>query len=128
MSGGIYDFDYIRRCVGYADTTLSVVLLCSDDYQPSDPVLELIEYVQPRGDPAETATNRPGNTHPCFVVSEHRYGGETFAGRRCILQIPTANQVTWSINKGAKSISFNGPDDIALELIEPVPAAVKKGA
>ena len=126
VGGGTYAFDYIRRSVGYSDATLKVAVLCSAGYQPGDPLLELIEYIHPRGDPVETSTNRPGNAHVCFVVSDIDTEVKRLQTAGVSFKSPTANEVTWGINKGAKSIYFNGPDDIALELIEPRQTSTQK--
>ena len=128
IGGGIYDFDYIRRSVGYTDATLNVAVLCCADHRPGDSVLELIEYVRPAGAPADTATNRPGNAHLCFVVSDIDAQVTRLQASGVVFKSSTANAVTRGINKGAKFIYFNGPDDIALELFEPTRAPLEREA
>ena len=127
IGGGVYDFDYLRRSVGYPDATLNVAVLCCADHKPGDSVLELIEYIRPTGAPADTATNRPGNAHVCFAVSDIDAEVQRLQAAGVVFKSPTANSVTWGINEGAKTIYFNGPDGIALELFAPGPAAVGRG-
>jgi catechol 2,3-dioxygenase-like lactoylglutathione lyase family enzyme len=119
IGGGLYDFDYIRRTIGYTDAELKIVVLAFPVAPGSAPrdILELIEYLRPRGEPVDTATCRPGAAHLCFLVddilAEHR--------RLTTLGVAfksTPNQVTQGINKGAWSVYFNGPDGIALELFQ----------
>ena len=122
IGGGLYDFDYVRRQVGYPDAKLKIAVLAFGD--PPDRgrgVLELVEYLQPRGAAADTATNRPGNAHLCFLVEdlESEYQRLRAAGVRFK---STPNEVTFGVNKGAKAVYFNGPDNIALELLQPPPA------
>lgn len=118
IGGGTYDFDYIRRQVGYDDARLKIAVLSFGN--PPDRkrgVLELIEYLQPKGEPADTATNRPGNAHLCFLVEDldAEYRRLTEAGVR--FKSPP-NEITFGINKGAKVVYLNGPDGIALELLQ----------
>lgn len=115
IGGGRYDFDYVRRQVAFTDAVLDISVLISPD---GAGVLELIEYVQPCGEPASTATNRPGNAHLCFQVDdiETEYQRLSAAGVRFK---STPNEITSGINQGAKAVYLNGPDDIALELFEP---------
>src|SRR5689334_8405644 len=68
IGGGLYDFDYIKRQVGYPDAKLKIAVLAFAN--GSAGLVELIEYVQPRGTASDTATNRPGNAHLCFLVED----------------------------------------------------------
>jgi len=116
IGGGVYDFDYIKRQVGYPDANLKIAVL--GFAKGGAGLLELIEYVQPQGKAADTATNRPGNAHLCFLVDdiEAEYQRLIAAGVRFK---STPNEVTFGINKGAKAVYLNGPDGIALELLQP---------
>ena len=116
LGGGRYDYDYIRRTIGFEDGVLLISVL---GFPGNDAdVLELIEYVQPHGEPVDTATNRPGAAHLCFETQDiHadytrlKVGGVAFKS--------TPNEVQAGINRGAWSVYFNGPDGIALELFQP---------
>ncbi len=118
IGGGLYDFDYIRSIVGYPDAKLNISVLAFPD---SDHRLELIEYMTPAGEPTDTATNRPGNAHICFVVSDIEAEVARLRQAGVVFKSATPHEVTWGINKGAKGIYFNGPDDVALELLQPAP-------
>jgi catechol 2,3-dioxygenase-like lactoylglutathione lyase family enzyme len=117
LGGGLYDFDYIRRTVGYPDAVLKISILGSENPEDSHR-LELIEYVTPRGEAVDTATNRAGAAHLAFVVDdiEAEYERLRTAGIRFK---SSPNEVTFGINRGAKAVYFNGPDGIALELLQP---------
>jgi catechol 2,3-dioxygenase-like lactoylglutathione lyase family enzyme len=123
LGGGDYDFDYIRSQVGIADAVLRIAMLGfpGEEYAATRGRIELIEYRSGGGLAADTATNRPGNAHLCFLTSDidadHRR--LSAAGVR-FLSGP--NTVTWGINRGARAVYMFGPDDIRLELLQPAPA------
>jgi catechol 2,3-dioxygenase-like lactoylglutathione lyase family enzyme len=119
LGGGLYDFDYIRGITGYADAVLKIAILGLGSGAETHR-LELIEYVKPRSEPVDTSTNRPGAAHLAFVVEdiEAEYERLRAAGVR-FKSAP--NTVTFGINRGAKAVYFNGPDGIALELLQPAP-------
>jgi lactoylglutathione lyase len=120
LGGGDYDFDYIRAQVGMPDVALRIAMLGFADGQgmPTPHRLELIEYVRGTGQNADTATNRPGNAHLCFLTDDidGDYLRLSAAGAKFI---SPPNTVTWGINKGARAVYFKGPDDIRLELLQP---------
>ena len=115
IGGGRYDFDYVRRQVGFADAVLNIAVLT---FQSRADLLELIEYVQPRGQPVATDTNRPGNAHLCFQVADIDAEYRRLVARGVRFK-SSPNEVTFGLNKGAKAVYFNGPDNIALELFQP---------
>ena len=123
VGGGIYDFDYIRNIIAYPDAKLKIALLAYPEDATSRHLLELIEYLKPAGEPVDTATNRPGNAHLCFAVSDIDAEVRRLRAAGATFKSETPHEVTWGINKGAKGIYFNGPDGIALELLQPAPAA-----
>jgi catechol 2,3-dioxygenase-like lactoylglutathione lyase family enzyme len=122
IGGGLYDFDYIRRQVGYPDAVLKIAVLALPTATGSTPShrLELIEYYTPRCEPVDTATCRPGAAHLCFQVDDIQAAYERLceSGVR-FTSLP--NEITFGINKGAWAVYFQGPDGIALELFQPAP-------
>lgn len=116
VGGGDYDFDYIRSQVGMPDARLKVSVLADNDGH--EDLLELIEYVGARGSPTDTATNRPGNAHLCFLTDDIEADYKRLRARGVRFVSPP-NTVTWGINAGAKAIYLVGPDDIRLELFQP---------
>src|SRR6478736_5291873 len=69
VGGGRYDRPYIAAQTGFADAQLEIRVLrlpAGDGASAGrGQLLELIEYVHPRGVPSDTATNRAGNAHLC---------------------------------------------------------------
>ena len=123
LGGGDYDFDYIRAQVGLPEAVLRIAMLgfAGEEAAPARGRLELIEYRRAGGAPADTATNRPGNAHLCFLTDdiEGDVARLSAAGVRFVSGI---NTVTWGVNRGARAVYLFGPDDIRLELLQPAPA------
>lgn len=123
IGGGLYDFDYIRRAVGYPDAVLKISVLRLPGHTH---LLELVEYIAPVSEPVDTATCRAGAAHLCFRVDDI----ESEYARLCERGVKfksTPNEVTYGINKGAKAVYFNGPSGIALELFQPALSAKNDG-
>lgn len=120
VGGGCYDFEYIQRMVGYPDAHLEIAVLACEPEGGNNKgqVLELIEYRQPKGEPSDTANNRPGNAHLCFLVDDIGLEYERLSNLGIRFK-STPQEVTFGINKGARVVYFNGPDRIALELYQP---------
>ena len=121
---GLYDFPYISRQVGYPDAVLDIALLTHEG-RPFESVgfmIELIEYKNPRCEPTDTATCRPGSAHLCFLVDDLRAEYERMLGLGVEFNSPP-NEVTHGANKGALAVYFKGPDDIRLEMIQPAAKA-----
>jgi catechol 2,3-dioxygenase-like lactoylglutathione lyase family enzyme len=84
-------------------------------------LLELFEYLEPRGEPAKLANNIAGNGHLGLIVEDveaewRRLGeaGATFASREPV----TIRQGSWA---GSKVIYMRDPDGITIELMETPP-------
>ncbi len=122
IGGGTYDFDYIRRQVGYADAVLKISVLSfrapEGSHRSSKQLLELIEYQSPRSEGVDTSTCRPGAAHIAFLVDDIQSEYERLRSRGVQFK-SSPNQVTFGINKGAWAVYLNGPDMITLELIQP---------
>jgi len=117
------DNDYTRRLVGFPDARLRIAQLAV----PGQPLglsghhLELVEYVQPFGEPFGPERNRPGASHLAMCVGDARAMHERLeaAGVRFVSP-PQA--ISSGINEGGWTCYFLDPDDITLELVQPPPA------
>ena len=58
---------YFRAIVAFSDSVVNGAQL---RIPGSDHILELFEYVQPRGQIVDMNTNNPGNSHLCFLVDD----------------------------------------------------------
>ncbi|MDQ3667906.1 MAG: VOC family protein [Acidobacteriota bacterium] len=121
IGGGRYDFDYIRRQVGYPDAVLHISVLSfptTEGLHVGAHLLELIEYQTPRQTAVDTSTCRPGAAHMAFVVDDIHAEFDRLQSKGIQFK-SSPNEVTFGINRGAWAVYFNGPDMIALELIQP---------
>ena len=112
---------YTRKLVGYPDAHLKVAMFRIADAHVgrSGHMLELVEYVAPRGEKLDTRTLNTGAAHLAFEVddifTEHRRMAAL--GVRFRSSEPVAIEA--GRNKGGYTVYFLDPDDITLEIIQP---------
>lgn len=112
--------EYTRKFVGYPDAHLKVAQFRIAGAPPtrSNHMLELVEYVAPRGEKVDTRTKNPGTAHLAFQVEDihSEYARMLALGVRFRSE-PVAIEA--GINKGGFTCYFLDPDDITLEIIQP---------
>jgi len=116
----VHDQPYTSVQIGFADAHLKVAQLTIEGIPESRSghLLELIEYVNPRGAPTDTATNRPGSAHLAFQVDDLQAEYQ----RMKALGVRFKSEpvyITAGKNKGGWTIYFLDPDDITLEMVQP---------
>jgi lactoylglutathione lyase len=114
------DNPYTHALVGYSDARLRIAQLRIPQVEPpsSGHILELIEYVQPRGEDIDVQHNRITSGHLAFEVDDIderaarlvRYGAE-------LVSEPV--DIAAGINKGGKAVYLHDPDGVTLELLQP---------
>jgi len=118
----VHDQPYTSVQVGFPNAVLKAARLTIDGIPPtrSGHLLELIEYVNPRGEPTDTTTNRPGSAHLAFQVDDlpALYARLKSQGVRFKSE-PVA--IVAGPNQGGYTIYFYDPDGITLELVQPRP-------
>ncbi|OQA43606.1 MAG: Lactoylglutathione lyase [Chloroflexi bacterium ADurb.Bin325] len=113
---------YTRKFVGYPDAHLKVAQfrIKGGPATRSGHMLELIEYVAPRGEKVDTRTKNPGTAHLAFEVDDVHAEYERMVGLGVRFRSePVAIEA--GINKGGFTCYFLDPDDITLEIIQPPP-------
>ncbi|MCY3946884.1 MAG: VOC family protein [Anaerolineaceae bacterium] len=122
----VHDQKYTSSQIGFKDALLKVALFNVADMpqgaSPSGHVLELIEYVNPRGEPLNAATNQPGAAHLALQVDdlEAEFARLKAAGVQFRSDAPVP--ITHGRHSGGLTCYLLDPDGITLELIElPVP-------
>jgi len=114
------DNEYTRKLVGYPDASLKVAMFAipGENHVPSGHVLEMIEYVSPKGEEVPPGTAHVRSAHVAFVVENiHdlvgrlKENGVTFKSE--VVSIKEGR------NKGGFSVYFYDPDQITLELVQP---------
>lgn len=116
----VHDQPYTSVQVGFPNAHLKAARLTIEGIAPtrSGHLLELIEYVNPRGEPTDTTTNRPGAAHLAFQVDDlwAEYNRMKALGVRFKSE-PVA--ITAGPNQGGWTIYFLDPDNITLEMVQP---------
>ena len=110
------DNDYVALQTGYPGVVLNVA---SFKVSPDSPQsLEVVQYMNHSGPPAETATNRSGNSHLCLTVNDLRacYADLAAKGVRFKSEPVT---ITAGPNAGGLVVYFYDPDGYTLELFQP---------
>ena len=105
----------ISRIVAFEDAHLRIAFL--ELPGGGGMLLELIEYVSPRGRPADRSTCNPGSAHICFNVEEIHLVYETLRGRGVHFKSEPVAILT-GVNKGGYAVYFVDPDGNTLELVQ----------
>jgi catechol 2,3-dioxygenase-like lactoylglutathione lyase family enzyme len=106
---------YFRDIVGFPECRVRAVHL---RIPGSAHVLELFEYVTPRGTPADVRTNNPGSAHISLLVNdlEAMYDQLVSKGVR-FRSAPVP--IDFGANKGGRGVYLVDPDGITVELFQP---------
>jgi lactoylglutathione lyase len=113
---------YLSTITGFEGVRLEVALLTTPD---GSGMLELLQYVSHPGAPTDRATNRPGNGHLCFKVSDIAAACEELR-RKGTRLISEPAEITAGVHAGAYGVYLRDPDGFTIELYQP-PAATRSG-
>ena len=121
------DNDYTRTLVGFPDAVLEVAQFAVPGVPParSTHMLELVEYVRPRGKPIEMlATNSVGCAHLALMVTDVHERYERMQAQGVTFRNPPV-AITEGANAGGFTCYFHDPDGITLELLQPSDARLR---
>ncbi len=106
---------YFRRVVGFPDAVVKGADLAIPG---TDHRLELFEYVQPRGTPANVEVNHPGSAHIAYLVDDlpALYAHLKASGAH-FRSAPIA--LDEGPNAGGVAVYLLDPDGITIELFQP---------
>jgi catechol 2,3-dioxygenase-like lactoylglutathione lyase family enzyme len=109
---------YFRDIIGMPDAVVKGAYL---GIPGSVHKLELFEYVQPRGTPADVRTNNPGSAHLCYLVDDCRalYARLVDAGVQFRSPPIDLNE---GPNAGGVALYMLDPDGITIELFQAAPS------
>jgi lactoylglutathione lyase len=115
---------YTDKLVGFKDAHLKVAQLRvpGETIPLSRHHIELIEYVNPRGEDIPLDTNRTGVGHWAFMVDDIHREFERMKALGVKFKADQPVAIEAGVNKGGFTIYFTDPDGITLELIQPPPA------
>jgi lactoylglutathione lyase len=116
--------EYTQILVGIPGAVLEVAQFAVPGVPPtrSTHMLELVEYVTPRGDQfGELPTNTVGCAHLALMVTDIHERYERMSGEGVAFRNPPV-AITEGANAGGFACYFHDPDGITLELLQPSPA------
>ena len=108
--------DYISQQTGYDAVEMSVA-----SFRPSpgsQQTLEVVQYLTQAGEPADQATNRPGNSHICFAVDDFESCYDDLKSRGVRFKSAPV-RITAGPNQGGMVVYFFDPDGHPLEMFQP---------
>jgi catechol 2,3-dioxygenase-like lactoylglutathione lyase family enzyme len=116
------DNDYTRRFIGVPGAILEVAEFALPDADPSrDILLELIEYVEPRGECPTIRRQDVGSAHLSFIVDDIVAEHERLDSAGANFVTPPV-RIEAGVNIGGWVCYFLDPDGITLELFQPAGA------
>lgn len=126
----IWDEDYVRQMVGIPEAVLDIALfkLPGEDGSPlsedgsltpgkGDTMLELIEYIKPKGATTDERPNTPGNAHIAFLVTNIDSVIDRLRKANAVF-ISEPLQASAGPNKGRKVVYVRDPDGIIIQLMQ----------
>jgi lactoylglutathione lyase len=115
------DADYVAQQTGYEGVRLSVASFrVQGESQQS---MEVVEYLNHTGEPANPATNRPGTTHLCITVDDLQLAYEDLKAKGVEFKSEPVT-ITAGPNEGGLVVYFYDPDGYTLEMFQPVRSKV----
>jgi len=113
--------EYTDKLVAYKNAHLKVAQLCvpGDTIPLSRHHIELVEYVNPRGEDIPLDTNRTGVGHWAFIVDDIHQEFERMKALGVKFKAEKPIAIEAGVNKGGFTVYFTDPDGITLELVQP---------
>jgi catechol 2,3-dioxygenase-like lactoylglutathione lyase family enzyme len=123
VRGQIQKNAYTDKLVGYPDAHLKVAQLRvpGSTVPLSRHHIELVEYINPRGEDIPLDTNRTGVGHWAFMVDDIQSEFNRLKALGVSFKAATPILIEAGVNQGGYTIYFIDPDGITLELIQPPP-------
>jgi len=106
---------YLATITGFEGVRLEVALLKAPD---GGGMLELLQYASHPAAATDRATNRPGNGHLCFKVSDIHAACDELR-RKGVRLISEPVEITAGVHKGAFGVYLRDPDGFTVELFQP---------
>ena len=108
---------YFRAIIGWSDAVVKGAMLAIPGTTHK---LELFEYVQPPGTPADVRTNNPGSAHVAYVVDDLQALYTTLRAKGVRFRSPPV-ALDEGPNQGGFALYMLDPDGITLELLQRAP-------
>lgn len=114
------DNEYTRTLVGIPGAVLEVAQFKIPGVSPglSTHMLELVEYVEPKGTERPLPTNDVGTAHIAFLVTDIHREYARLRSHGVAFRNPPV-EIMAGANRGGFACYFSDPDGITLELLQP---------
>jgi catechol 2,3-dioxygenase-like lactoylglutathione lyase family enzyme len=107
---------YLAAIVGYEGAHVRMAHL---RVPGSAHVIELFEYLAPRGEPADVEPRNVGASHLCFLVDDLPALYEQLRQNGVTSFVSPPVEVDTGINRGGYALYLRDPDGITVELFQP---------
>lgn len=107
--------DYFRKIVDLPESVVEAAFL---SITGSDHILELFEYVVPRGIPADVRNNNPGSAHLSLLVEDLHAAYEELKAKGVQFRSPPV-PIDAGPARGGMAAYMLDPDGITIELYQP---------
>jgi len=123
VRGQVQHNEYTCKLVGYPEAHLKVAQLRvpGETIPMSRHHIELVEYVNPRGEDIPLDTNRNGVGHWALMVDDIHAEFERMKALGVQFKADKPVAIEQGVNKGGYAIYLTDPDGITLELLQPPP-------
>jgi catechol 2,3-dioxygenase-like lactoylglutathione lyase family enzyme len=111
----IYDAPYTSEQIGYPDARLDIALF---RIPGSDALLELIQYLNPVGEPVDPETRNPGTAHICLTTDDLDTEHTRLTRLGATPRSTTPVHITSGPNEGRRVAYFRDPQGLTLEILE----------
>jgi catechol 2,3-dioxygenase-like lactoylglutathione lyase family enzyme len=110
---------YLAAIVGYPDAHVRMAHL---RIPGGEHVIELFEYLAPKGTVADVAPPNVGASHLCFIVEDLFRTYERLRDHGVDSFVSPPVEVDTGVNRGGYALYLRDPDGITLELFQPAAA------
>jgi len=113
--------EYTSKLVNYENAHLKVAMfaISNIDHGVSGHVIELVEYINPKGTDINLETKNTGVGHIAFVVDDIHAEFDRLSSAGVKFKAEKPISIKEGRNRGGYTIYFFDPDGITLELFQP---------
>jgi catechol 2,3-dioxygenase-like lactoylglutathione lyase family enzyme len=110
------DDETIAKVVGMPGARLRIAFMRAGDETTR---LELLQYLDPRGQPLDFRSNQPGSGHVCFRVDDVAAAAERLRAAGATLISDGPVELLQGPNAGARVMYLRDPEGAAVEIFQP---------
>ena len=107
--------NYFRKIIGFPDAVVHATLL---RIPGTEHVLELLQYINPKGNPQDLTPNNPGSSHICYIVDDLKSIYSQLVEKGIDFISPPV-YLDEGPNVGGWSLYLRDPNRIVVEMMQP---------